>query len=111
MRRRQRKTDTTVFRITQARRGLEEDVRDRQRRYIISMLVRTLAVVLTITLWNVNRPFAVVALVLGTLLPYIAVVIANAGRENVPSLPSAFVGGEPRPALPPPGGGDLHNRS
>ncbi|MFE8925844.1 hypothetical protein [Streptomyces rochei] len=30
-------------------------------------------------------------------LHYIAVMIANAGRENAPSLPSAFVSGEPAP--------------
>ncbi|MFJ7041483.1 hypothetical protein ACPZ13_00385 [Streptomyces sp. IPPR8] len=30
-------------------------------------------------------------------LHYIAVMIANAGRENAPSLPSAFVSGEPVP--------------
>ena len=34
---------------------------------------------------------AIVALALGVLLPYVAVVIANAGRENAPSLPSTFV--------------------
>ena len=53
--------------------------------------VRTLSVVLAATLWNVERHVAIVALVLGALLPYVAVVIANAGRENAPSLPSTFV--------------------
>ncbi|MFE9392422.1 DUF3099 domain-containing protein [Streptomyces sp. NPDC006784] len=82
-----------VFRITGARQGLQEDVRGRQRRYVISMLVRTLAVILTVVLWNVERPLAVATLVIGLILPYIAVVIANAGRENAPSAP---------PATPPP---------
>jgi len=76
-----------VFRITGARQGLQEDVRGRQRRYVISMLIRTVAVLLTVVLWNVERPLAVVTLVLGLTLPYIAVVIANAGRENAPSAP------------------------
>ncbi|MFD1272154.1 DUF3099 domain-containing protein [Streptomyces kaempferi] len=80
-----------VFRITGARQGLDEDVRGRQRRYIISMSVRTLSVILAATLWNVERHVALVALVLGILLPYVAVVIANASRENAPSLPSTFV--------------------
>lgn len=80
-----------VFRITGARQGLQEDVRRRQRRYVVSMSVRTLSVILAATLWNVERHVAIVALVLGVLLPYVAVVIANAGRENVPSLPSTFV--------------------
>ncbi|GAA2956381.1 DUF3099 domain-containing protein [Streptomyces argenteolus] len=88
-----------VFRITGARQGLADDVRGRQRRYIISMSVRTVSVVLAATLWNVERHVAVVALALGVLLPYVAVVIANAGRENVPSLPSTFVTAPLRPAL------------
>nr|BFD85593.1 hypothetical protein StreXyl84_49940 [Streptomyces sp. Xyl84] len=80
-----------VFRITGARTGLQEDVRGRQRRYVISMAIRTVAVLLAVTLWNVERYVAIVALVLGAALPYIAVVIANAGRENAPKLPSTFV--------------------
>ncbi|MFJ2178312.1 DUF3099 domain-containing protein [Streptomyces sp. NPDC087851] len=87
-----------VFRITGARTGLAEDVRGRQRRYVISMSVRTLAVVATVALWNVQRPIAIVTLALGVLLPYVAVVIANAGRENSPALPSTFVAA---PMLPP----------
>ncbi|MCX5202070.1 DUF3099 domain-containing protein [Streptomyces sp. NBC_00237] len=88
-----------VVRITGARQGLAEDVRGRQRRYIISMSVRTVAVVLAAVLWNVQRPVAIVALALGVLLPYVAVVIANGGRENVKSLPSTFVPAPVRPAL------------
>jgi hypothetical protein len=91
-----------VFRITGARQGLQDDVRGRQRRYVISMSVRTVSVILTATLWNVERHVAIVALVLGVVLPYVAVVIANAGRENVPSLPSTFVTVPVRPMVMPP---------
>ncbi|CAL9386494.1 hypothetical protein SUDANB58_01166 [Streptomyces sp. enrichment culture] len=91
-----------VFRITGARTGLAEDVRGRQRRYVISMSARTLSVILAACLWNVERHVAVVALVLGVILPYIAVVIANAGRENAPSLPSTFVTAPTRPMIAPP---------
>ncbi|MEU2249755.1 DUF3099 domain-containing protein [Streptomyces sp. NPDC019224] len=80
-----------VFRITGARQGLAEDVRGRQRRYVISMSVRTVSVVAAALLWNVERHIAFVALGLGVLLPYVAVVIANAGRETTPALPSTFV--------------------
>ncbi|MEU3077858.1 DUF3099 domain-containing protein [Streptomyces laurentii] len=90
-----------VFRITGARQGLTEDVRGRQRRYVVSMLIRTVAVIAATTLWNVERPVAIVALVLGALLPYVAVVIANAGRETTPSLPSTFGVTPIRPALDP----------
>ncbi|MFH8618326.1 DUF3099 domain-containing protein [Streptomyces sp. NPDC017979] len=90
-----------VFRITGARQGLAEDVRGRQRRYVISMSVRTLSFVAAAVLWNVERHVAVVAIVLGMLLPYVSVVIANAGRERPPSLPSTFVVAAPRPVLEP----------
>ncbi|MFD3535088.1 DUF3099 domain-containing protein [Streptomyces sp. NPDC058664] len=90
---------TEVFRITGARQGLADDVRGRQRRYVISMTVRTLSVIAAAVLWNVERHVAVVALALGILLPYVAVVIANAGRESTPSLPSTFVPTPARPAL------------
>lgn len=92
---------TEVFRITGARQGLADDVRGRQRRYVISMLVRTLAVILSVALWNVERPVAIVTLALGVLLPYVAVVIANAGRENAPSMPSAYVSAPVLPMIAP----------
>jgi hypothetical protein len=88
-----------VFRITGARTGLAEDVRGRQRRYVISMAIRTLSVILAVSLWNVERHFAIIALVLGALLPYVAVVVANAGRERPPSLPSTFITAPTRPMI------------
>ncbi|MGW3916147.1 DUF3099 domain-containing protein [Streptomyces sp. NPDC005070] len=97
-----KQSNVQVFRITGARQSLDDDVRGRQRRYVISMSVRTVSVILAATLWNVERPVALVALVLGILLPYVAVVIANAGRENAPSLPSTFVTAPLRPMITPP---------
>ncbi|MFD8740520.1 DUF3099 domain-containing protein [Streptomyces sp. NPDC059618] len=94
-----KQSNVQVFRITGARQSLDDDVRGRQRRYVISMSVRTVSVILAASLWNVERPVALVALVLGILLPYVAVVIANAGRENAPSLPSTFVTAPPRPMI------------
>ncbi|MCK1796539.1 DUF3099 domain-containing protein [Streptomyces sp. XM4193] len=94
-----RRHEPEVFRISGARRGLSEDVRGRERRYVVSMLARTLSVLLTVALWNVSRPLAVVMLALGVVLPYIAVVIANAGRENSPAIPSSLLGAPSRPRL------------
>jgi hypothetical protein len=71
-------SDPEVFRISGARTGLTEDIRGRQRRYIISMAIRTVSVILTVVLWNVERPLAWAMLVVGALLPYVAVVFANA---------------------------------
>ncbi|MGW2211416.1 DUF3099 domain-containing protein [Streptomyces sp. NPDC001781] len=100
-----------VFRITGARTGLAEDVRGRQRRYVISMSIRTVSVILAASLWNVERYVAIVALVLGAALPYIAVVIANAGRERPPSLPSTFVAMPSKPMITPPRDEESSERS
>lgn len=101
---RRRRQGPAVFRITAARQGLAEDVRGRQRRYVVSMTIRTVAVLLGVLLWNTQRPLAVTALVVGTVLPYIAVVVANAGRENATPLPVGRLGPPARAALdaPPP---------
>ncbi|WP_051710984.1 DUF3099 domain-containing protein [Streptomyces sp. NRRL S-350] len=82
--------DGQVFRITGARSSLTEDVRGRQRRYVISMLLRTVCVLLAVVLWDVQRWLAFVALAGAVLLPYFAVLVANAGRERAPGLPSTF---------------------
>ncbi|MFI0236969.1 DUF3099 domain-containing protein [Streptomyces sp. NPDC016845] len=101
MRKRSGNGGAQVFRITGARQGLADDVRGRQRKYVISMVIRTVSVILTAVLWNVERPVAIVTLVFGALLPYVAVVIANAGRENAPNLPSTFVPAATRPMIAP----------
>ncbi|MEV7935698.1 MULTISPECIES: DUF3099 domain-containing protein [unclassified Kitasatospora] len=79
-----------VHRITGARSSLTEDVRGRQRRYVVSMLLRTVCVLLAVVLWDVQRWLAFAALAGAVLLPYFAVLIANAGRERAPGLPSTF---------------------
>lgn len=96
-------SDRKVFRITAAQSSLTEDVRGRQRRYVISMTIRTICVILAAVLWNVERPFAWGVLVAGAILPYIAVVIANAGRENAPTVPGTL--------LPPGSPAELTSRS
>jgi hypothetical protein len=89
----------SVVRITGARSSLTEDVRGRQRRYMIAMAVRTLCVILAVVLWHDSRILAIIGLVGGMFIPYVAVVIANAGRENSPSMPETFVGHQPQPMI------------
>lgn len=74
------------FSITSAPRSLKNDLAGRQRRYLISMIIRTLCFLLTVVL---PSPFRWFALAGAMFLPYIAVVIANAGRETV--LPGANI--------------------
>jgi hypothetical protein len=68
------------FDITSAPKSLKNDLAGRQRRYLISMLIRTLCFLLTVVLPSPYRWFALAG---AMFLPYIAVVIANAGRETV----------------------------
>ena len=75
-----------VYDITSAPKGLSTDQLARQRRYFFSMMIRTLCFILTVLL---PSPFRWLALIGAVVLPYIAVVVANAGRETV--LPGASI--------------------
>src|SRR5687768_2133037 len=78
-----------VYEITGARRGLTEDVRYRQRRYVISMSIRTVCFVLAIVTTGALRwTFFAAALV----LPYLSVVFANGGREPSHAPPDTLLG-------------------
>jgi hypothetical protein len=68
-----------VYDITGAPASLTRDQAGRQRRYFISMMIRTACFILTVILPSPWRWFALVGAV---TLPYFAVVIANAGRES-----------------------------
>jgi hypothetical protein len=69
-----------VYDITSAPKGLSTDQSARQRRYFISMMIRTACFILTVLLPSPYRWFALLGAV---TLPYIAVVVANAGRETI----------------------------
>jgi hypothetical protein len=72
--------DEDVYDITSAQKSLSSDQPGRQRRYFYSMMVRTACFILTVIL---PSPFRWFALAGAVFLPYIAVVIANAGRETI----------------------------
>jgi len=77
---------TESFSITSAPKSLKSDLAGRQRRYLISMIIRTVCFLLTVALPSPYRWFALAG---AMVLPYIAVVVANAGRETV--LPGANI--------------------
>jgi hypothetical protein len=79
-----RSTKPEVHAITGARSGLSEDVSGRTRRYLVSMGVRTLCVLgaaVVGTRYGIGIAFWIM-LAGAVFLPYIAVVVANAGRES-----------------------------
>ncbi|MFD8953369.1 DUF3099 domain-containing protein [Streptomyces xanthophaeus] len=106
-----RRDGTRAESITRARTGLSEDVRGRQRRYIVAMGVRSACVVVMAATWNSWPALAIGALVAGVVIPYAAVVSAQAGwrqqRGTRPELapvreePAVRILLEPTLILPP----------
>jgi hypothetical protein len=94
-----------VFTITEAQRGLSVEQTGRTRRYLVSMGIRTACVLGAIVVPGWPRWVLIAGAV---VLPYLAVVVANAGREN--DEPGDLgVSSVPLRALPAPGvaiGGD-----
>jgi hypothetical protein len=74
------KPNKQVHAITSAQEGLTIDQRSRQRKYFTSMMIRTACFVAAVFLPN---PFRWIAMAGAVALPYIAVVVANAGRETI----------------------------
>lgn len=88
-----------VFSITSARTSQSEEIGKRQRRYAISMGIRTLCFVLAVAFWSHVLWLAVVFIVGALLLPYTSVILANAGVRKVGPGPDPF-DQEPRGQLP-----------
>lgn len=89
-----------VYRITSATGSHSADMQQRAGRYLVSMLIRTLCVVLVIVVPGPLRwVFAVGAIV----LPYVAVVAANAAgeRRERPLPPPPPAAARSLPAPPP----------
>lgn len=84
-----------VYSITAAHRSHAEEMRERLTRYAITMGIRTAGFVLLVVIHNPTRwLFGIAAVV----LPYVAVVFANAGRERV-APPTTLIGRADRSAL------------
>lgn len=79
-----RKAD--VYTVTDAPRPMSEDIGQRQRRYLISMGIRTACFLGAIVAAGRAPLWVVGILIVGSLLlPYISVVFANGGREPQPT--------------------------
>ncbi|MGH3320132.1 MAG: DUF3099 domain-containing protein [Streptosporangiaceae bacterium] len=72
--------DEDSYTITDARSPLSRDIAHRQRRYLITMGIRT-AGLLVAVLVPIPLPAKIAAMAAAIVLPYFAVVIANGGRE------------------------------
>lgn len=86
-----------AVRITTVAPSLSDDVAQRTRRYLIQMGVRVVCFLGAVVVEHWTRWILLAGAV---VLPYIAVVLANAGRERR-SDPGTFFAPPDRPALPP----------
>lgn len=91
--------------ITTADTALDDDMKSRIIKYSITMGIRTFSFVaayfmfradLTVLMW--------ICVAAAVLLPYPAVIVANAGRERTRNDESALIDGAPMPELPPAAG-------
>lgn len=81
------RSGTAVHSVTDAPRGRKQAIRSREVRYLISMGVRTLCFILAfVTSGPLRWTFVAAAFV----LPYVAVVLANAGGDPKQSSMSKF---------------------
>lgn len=75
--------------ITSAPEPLADDLARRTRRYLLQMGIRTLCFVLAVVLWGVVPAWASLLFIVGAVvLPYVAVLFANAGRERTDVAPT-----------------------
>lgn len=86
--RRSAASDGGSVRITAAHTSQSQQVRGRQTRYLISMGIRTLCFILAVVTDGAWRWGFIVAAV---VLPYFAVIVANAGGEVDRDAPEPFV--------------------
>ncbi|MCU0300580.1 MAG: DUF3099 domain-containing protein [Candidatus Nanopelagicales bacterium] len=78
-----------VHRITSAQPGPSRDLVNRERTYLLMMATRMVAIVVAVV---VPGWWRAVAIALGVLLPYVAVVLVNQARTRGTELdPYAFV--------------------
>jgi DUF3099 family protein len=83
-----RPPEEPVYSVTAARRGTSDDLGQRQKRYLISMGIRTICFVLAVV---THGPIRWVFVAAAVVLPYVAVVMANAVGSGAGAAPTAYV--------------------
>ncbi|MGN8246306.1 DUF3099 domain-containing protein [Cellulomonas soli] len=80
---RRRRSAEQVPRITTAPEALADDLARRQRRYLVQMGIRVVCFLAAVFTWgHVPLAVSVIMIVAAVVLPYVAVLLANAGREH-----------------------------
>jgi hypothetical protein len=90
-----RRKTSDVYTVTDAPRPMSEDVGHRQRRYLVSMGIRTACVLVAVGLAGHVPLWALLLPILGAVvLPYVSVIFANGGREPDNATPLYGDGGQ-----------------
>ena len=94
-------SDSDPVLVTTAAQSPREERRDRERRYLLTMGLRVLCFIAAIVLFAVGPRWAGLLAAAGSLvLPWVAVVAANAGPRRASANPALYAG-EPPKELPP----------
>ena len=94
--------DPEPIRITSATRSRSENVAGRQRRYLISMAVRTACFLAAVFVASWSLWLMWVFIIASFILPPVAVVVANAQAETDPGPEPDTLYDPSRPELGPP---------
>jgi len=87
-----RRTPPPAQSVTSAPEPLGADQARRARRYLIQMGIRVLCFVVAVLTWSRVPLWVSLVLIVGAVvLPYIAVLFANAGRERRDDAPPGYV--------------------
>lgn len=86
---RRRGSAPEVYAVTTARTGQHDDVGKRARNYMISMTIRLVCLVLAFVFFGTWEAWVFAAG--AVVLPYVAVVMANSGRERAAAPPTAMM--------------------
>ncbi|MDN5773306.1 DUF3099 domain-containing protein [Brevibacterium sp. BDJS002] len=88
--------------ITTADTALDDDMKSRIIKYSITMAIRTFCFVAAYFMFRADLTVLMWICVAGAvLLPYPAVIFANAGRERSSNADTALIDNAPMPELPP----------
>jgi predicted tellurium resistance membrane protein TerC len=82
-----RTSESSIYRITTARKSVADDQAARVRGYVISMTIRIVCFLLAVVTTGVVRWLFVAG---ALIIPYVAVVYANSGRERSEAEPDTL---------------------
>ena len=82
--------------VTTAAKSPGDELRERQRRYLVTMAVRVVCWILAIVLFGLGlRWEGGIAVAASLILPWVAVIAANAGPKRTVESPSLYDGDRP----------------